>query len=148
MKKSFTLIELLIVVLIVGILATVALPQYTKVVNKAKWAEAVSMLGTIRKMALIYYTEHGNPSTTYYHLNGVNKTANIPDILDVVGEDPGADGRHVYVVYGLPSYPNCAYAFIDDYTDPANGTFDSPQEQMIWISYDGVLTSANNAPEF
>lgn len=44
MKKGFTLIELLAVVLIMGILSAIAMPQYRRSLNRARIAEAENML--------------------------------------------------------------------------------------------------------
>ena len=58
-KKAFTLLELLVVVLIIGILATVALPQYQKAVLKSRAAAIMPILDMLTKGEEIYYLNKG-----------------------------------------------------------------------------------------
>lgn len=57
--QGFTLIELLVVVLIIGILASVALPQYQKAVNKARLAEVRTTLKAINDACQVAELENG-----------------------------------------------------------------------------------------
>ena len=57
---GFTLIELLVVVLIIGILASVALPQYQKAVEKSRAAEAIQNLKALRDQQALCLLENGD----------------------------------------------------------------------------------------
>jgi prepilin-type N-terminal cleavage/methylation domain-containing protein len=52
--RGFTLLELLMVVIIIAILASIALPQYLRATEKARSAEALQLLGAIRSSEARY----------------------------------------------------------------------------------------------
>lgn len=58
-KTGFTLIELMVVILIVGILAAASIPLMRGRIDSAKWAEANAMAGTIKSAVRVYYAETG-----------------------------------------------------------------------------------------
>jgi len=58
MKKAFTLVELLTVLIIVGILGTLGLAQYGRTIEKSRASEAWDVFSHIRKIAAAYYQEH------------------------------------------------------------------------------------------
>jgi type IV pilus assembly protein PilA len=77
MKKAeggFTLIELMIVVAIIGILAAVAIPQYSNYTIKAKVGSALSSVSSVKTAIAACIQENGGVATTCDTDDGTNKT--------------------------------------------------------------------------
>ena len=68
MKKGFTLLELIVVIIIIGVLASIGFSQYTKMVEKGRTAEAKTVLGQLRSAEVAYYQEYGVYTATLSNL--------------------------------------------------------------------------------
>jgi len=75
-KKGFTLIELMIVIIIVGILAAVAIPIMQGRIDSARWSEGRAMMGAIARALRAHVAEKGDNFTP------------VPTLIQL-GFDPG-----------------------------------------------------------
>jgi len=59
-KSGFTLVEILIVVIILGILAAIVIPQFTNASQDARKSSTSSLLQTLRSQVELYKLQHGD----------------------------------------------------------------------------------------
>ena len=87
-KKGFTLIELLVVVLIIGILAAIAMPQYTRSVERSKGAEAEIIMSALVRATQAYLMESGETNPIF---NVSDLSIGIPGTMTV-----NSNGQEVF----------------------------------------------------
>ena len=68
-NKGFTLVELLVVVLIIGILAAMAMPAYFKAVERARASEADTLIGTVVNSQQRYKMKTGKYAQNWQSLD-------------------------------------------------------------------------------
>ncbi len=83
-KCGFTLVELMIVVIIIGILVSLAIPNYARSIERSKCSQAIQILKNMRSAGLSYYAN--------------NETfpgpGDEPDLEDEVGANFYSDGSN------------------------------------------------------
>lgn len=104
--KGFTLVEILIVVVILGILAAIVIPQFTSASESAKASSLVTQLQSLRSQLELYQLQH----------NGQYPT--VADFWDQMTEETDIDGTVVASTFTGKKYgPYLQKAITNPFTD-------------------------------
>ncbi len=88
-KKGFTLVEILIVVVILGILAAVVIPQFTEASTEAKTSSLCTDLQTMRSQIELYKVQHNDALPGDGTATLIQALTGQTDVAGAVGTDYG-----------------------------------------------------------
>jgi len=133
-NKGFTLIELMIVVVIIGILAALAIPRFMRSTTKSKQSEAKQILKQVYTMQHAYRQEFNA-----YCLNGVTASAAAPTTFAQIGVDIMTSARYSYVMTAAANSFTCvATANLDD--DATNDVWQIDQAGALVCTTDDSVS--------
>jgi general secretion pathway protein G len=103
-KKGFTLVEILIVVVILGILAAIVIPQFTEASTEAKTSSLVTDLQSVRSQIQLYKVNHndnlpGVPNGTQHPATGATFSTAMTGYTDVFGAIKTSTDPNTYGPY-------------------------------------------------
>jgi type IV pilus assembly protein PilA len=146
-RRGFSLIELLIVVAIILIIITMAVPQYNKAQRFARETAAITAIRTLHQMQVQYQSQYGRFANTLAELGPPASGADSPAAAGLIGSDlsNGEKGQYKFTMTGSAGgYTVNANPIV--YGSSGNRSFFSDQSMVIRENYGPEPASVNSNP--
>jgi prepilin-type N-terminal cleavage/methylation domain-containing protein len=115
--RGFTLIELMVVVIVVGILAAAAIPIYRFALSRAYSSEAKATMGTMLTSMKVFYAENNNAYPTFVFGESAETGGATADLMSRLGVDTDTNNWwHAGYEKGSPSTATCSFGATDGTT--------------------------------
>ena len=132
-ENGFTLVELIVVVMMIGILSSIAIPQFMSSADKAKQKEATGIVAALVKGATAYNTEYGSLPIRAGQLEEYAKFQECS--IDVVPDiaTRGGAGCKIAVPSPVPPDATTFYTTSGHYFVEFDGTTDNAAGETIFL---------------
>jgi general secretion pathway protein G len=116
-RKGFTLVEILIVVIILGILAAIVIPQFTNASTDARKSNMASQDQTIKSQISLYMLQHGDTPPTLQ-----TSWVQLMGVTNATGQSQTTAGPTTFGPYlqSTPVNPLTASSTVVDISAPAS----------------------------
>ena len=126
-QKGFTIVELLIVIVVIGILAAISIVAYNNVTQKARDDQRISDVRNIVNATASYHAEEGQwiaPANIQTALGGYDTVGVSADALSKVATTPPSSSSDVYQVTACGPSPQTGISVV--YYSEADGAVSDP----------------------
>jgi prepilin-type N-terminal cleavage/methylation domain-containing protein len=123
-KSGFTIIELLVVIVVIGILASITIVSYNGVTDRAKSVAAQSAASTVAQKAELYRVETSSYPTDYEQLSGAGAAGEVYQVSGIT-----------FAVASLVAAPAEASTVVLTKCDATDGSVGGAGNEIIYWDY-------------
>jgi len=145
-RRGFSLIELLIVIAIILVIVTIAVPQYNKQMMSAHETAAIQAIQTIHAVETQYYSQFGRYAVSLAELGPPASGAAGPAAADLISKDltEGKKSGYIFTVSATPT-GYAVSAVPESFNSSGRRTFYSDQTLVVrnnWSQEPATVSSA------